>query len=82
MNLMETMCERGHEKVLFVNNEKAGLKAIIAVHLPRGMLRVLMEPLRYSRTPPVKVSVNESWSTLWYSSPVKRLAVTSPCCGF
>lgn len=32
MNLMETMCERGHEKVLFVNNEKAGLKAIIAVH--------------------------------------------------
>ena len=29
---METMCERGHEKVLFVNNEKAGLKAIIAVH--------------------------------------------------
>ena len=32
MKLMETMCERGHEKVLFVNNEKAGLKAIIAVH--------------------------------------------------
>ncbi len=32
MKLMETMCDRGHEKVLFVNNEKAGLKAIIAVH--------------------------------------------------
>ena len=32
MKLMETMCEKGHEKVLFVNNEKAGLKAIIAVH--------------------------------------------------
>ena len=32
MKLMETMCERGHEKVLFVNDEKAGLKAIIAVH--------------------------------------------------
>jgi len=32
MKLMETMCERGHEKVLFVNNEKAGLQAIIAVH--------------------------------------------------
>ena len=32
MNLMETMTTFGHEKVLFVNNEKAGLKAIIAVH--------------------------------------------------
>ena len=32
MKLMETMCAKGHEKVLFVNNEKAGLKAIIAVH--------------------------------------------------
>lgn len=32
MKLMETMCQYGHEKVLFVNNEKAGLKAIIAVH--------------------------------------------------
>ena len=32
MKLMETMCAYGHEKVLFVNNEKAGLKAIIAVH--------------------------------------------------
>ena len=29
---METMVERGHERVLFVNNEKAGLQAIIAVH--------------------------------------------------
>ena len=32
MNLMETMTTFGHEKVLFVNNEQAGLKAIIAVH--------------------------------------------------
>lgn len=32
MKLMETMGQFGHEKVLFVNNEKAGLKAIIAVH--------------------------------------------------
>ncbi len=32
MKLMETMTKFGHEKVLFVNNEKAGLKAIIAVH--------------------------------------------------
>lgn len=32
MKLMESMCNYGHEKVLFVNNEKAGLKAIIAVH--------------------------------------------------
>ncbi len=32
MKLMETMTNFGHEKVLFVNNEKAGLKAIIAVH--------------------------------------------------
>ena len=32
MKLMETMTKFGHEKVLFVNNEEAGLKAIIAVH--------------------------------------------------
>ena len=32
MKLMETMTQYGHEKVLFVNNEEAGLKAIIAVH--------------------------------------------------
>ena len=32
MNAMEEMSKYGHEKVLFVNNEKAGLKAIIAVH--------------------------------------------------
>ena len=32
MNAMEEMVKYGHEKVLFVNNEKAGLKAIIAVH--------------------------------------------------
>ena len=32
MKLMETMGQYGHEKVLFVNNEEAGLKAIIAVH--------------------------------------------------
>ena len=32
MKLMEEMCKYGHEKVLFVNNEEAGLKAIIAVH--------------------------------------------------
>ncbi len=32
MKVMETMCQFGHEKVLFVNNPEAGLKAIIAVH--------------------------------------------------
>ena len=32
MNVMEEITKWGHEKVLFVNNEKAGLKAIIAVH--------------------------------------------------
>ena len=32
MNVMEEMTKWGHERVLFVNNEKAGLKAIIAVH--------------------------------------------------
>lgn len=32
MKLMETMKQYGHEKVLFVNNEEAGLRAIIAVH--------------------------------------------------
>ena len=32
MELMKTMKEFGHEKVLFVNNEEAGLRAIIAVH--------------------------------------------------
>lgn len=32
MNVMQEMTKWGHEKVLFVNNEKAGLKAIIAVH--------------------------------------------------
>ncbi len=32
MNAMEEMVKYRHEKVLFVNNEKAGLKAIIAVH--------------------------------------------------
>lgn len=32
MKLMEEMTKYGHEKVLFVNNEEAGLKAIIAVH--------------------------------------------------
>ena len=32
MNAMNEMVNYRHEKVLFVNNEKAGLKAIIAVH--------------------------------------------------
>ena len=32
MNAMTEMSKFRHEKVLFVNNEKAGLKAIIAVH--------------------------------------------------
>ena len=32
MNAMTEMSNYRHEKVLFVNNEKAGLKAIIAVH--------------------------------------------------
>ena len=32
MNAMTEMSKYGHEKVLFVNNEKANLKAIIAVH--------------------------------------------------
>lgn len=32
MNVMQEITKWGHEKVLFVNNEKAGLKAIIAVH--------------------------------------------------
>ena len=32
MNAMEEMVKYRHEKVLFINNEKAGLKAIIAVH--------------------------------------------------
>ena len=32
MNVMEEITKWGHEKVLFVNNEEAGLKAIIAVH--------------------------------------------------
>ncbi len=32
MNAMTEMSSYRHEKVLFVNNEKAGLKAIIAVH--------------------------------------------------
>ena len=32
MNAMTEMTNYRHEKVLFVNNEKAGLKAIIAVH--------------------------------------------------
>ena len=32
MNAMKVMSEFRHEKILFVNNEKAGLKAIIAVH--------------------------------------------------
>ena len=32
MNAMTEMTTWRHEKVLFVNNEKAGLKAIIAVH--------------------------------------------------
>ena len=32
MNAMEVMSNFRHEKILFVNNEKAGLKAIIAVH--------------------------------------------------
>ena len=32
MNALVEMSKYRHEKVLFVNNEKAGLKAIIAVH--------------------------------------------------
>lgn len=32
MKILEEITKYGHEKVLFVNNEKAGLKAIIAVH--------------------------------------------------
>ena len=32
MNAMTEMTKYRHEKVLFVNNEKAGLKAIIAIH--------------------------------------------------
>jgi len=32
MNAMTEMAKYGHERVLFVNNEKAGLRAIIAVH--------------------------------------------------
>ena len=32
MNAMAEMSKYRHEKVLFINNEKAGLKAIIAVH--------------------------------------------------
>ena len=32
MNVMQEITKYGHEKILFVNNEKAGLKAIIAVH--------------------------------------------------
>jgi hypothetical protein len=32
MNAMTEMSNYRHEKVLFVNNEKAGLKAIIAIH--------------------------------------------------
>ena len=32
MNAMTEMSKYGHERVLFINNEKAGLKAIIAVH--------------------------------------------------
>ena len=32
MNAMTEMSNYRHEKVLFINNEKAGLKAIIAVH--------------------------------------------------
>ncbi len=32
MNAMTEMSKYRHEKVLFVNNEKAGLKAIIAIH--------------------------------------------------
>ena len=32
MNAMTEMVNFRHEKVLFINNEKAGLKAIIAVH--------------------------------------------------
>jgi len=32
MNAMTEMSKYRHEKVLFINNEKAGLKAIIAVH--------------------------------------------------
>ena len=32
MNAMTEMSKYRHERVLFVNNEKAGLKAIIAVH--------------------------------------------------
>ena len=33
MNAMTEMSKYRHEKVLFINNEKAGLKAIIAVHI-------------------------------------------------
>ncbi len=32
MNLLETMATFGHEKVVFVSNPKAGLKAIIGIH--------------------------------------------------
>ena len=32
MNVIQEITKYGHEKILFVNNEKAGLKAIIAVH--------------------------------------------------
>ena len=32
MNALVEMSKYGHEKVLFINNEEAGLKAIIAVH--------------------------------------------------
>ena len=32
MNALTEMSKYGHERVLFINNEKAGLKAIIAVH--------------------------------------------------
>ena len=32
MNTLEMIREYGHEEVAFFNNEKAGLKAIIAIH--------------------------------------------------
>ena len=32
MNTLELIREYGHEEVAFFNNEKAGLKCIIAIH--------------------------------------------------
>ena len=54
MNAMTEMSKFRHEKVLFVNNEKAGLKAIIAVHHRTVSWRKLLSSVSAFRIGPPK----------------------------